>query len=198
MTEPRVRDLAIADCSDSLKAGLKGPRAAAWLGECGISVPAGANTWLPLPGGGLVARLGESEFLLDGAPSSDVISKVLGLLGNPPARVYPVLRQDMVIALIGPRINEVLLQTCSIDFTSLDNRTQLVLTSMVGVSIVAIPLQDDRTPTVKIWADPTFGPYLWRTLLGIVRELDGELAVRPAYLTTTEEAQWTRRQPTNS
>lgn len=159
--EGDVRELAIADVSCFVKAGLKGPRAAAWLAERGIAVPPRANTWC----GELIARLGETEFFLEG----DVAGKVAE---TPPPGVYAVLRQDTAIALSGSRINELLLQTCSVDFTAIHGDA-LVMTSMVGVPVLVIPQQRDGMPLMRIWADPTFGPYLWQTLLDIVRELGG-------------------------
>ena len=156
-SEGDVRSLAIADVSCFAKAGLKGPRAAAWLAERSIPVPSRANTWT----GDLIARLGETEFFLEG----DAAGKV----GDAASQgVYPVLRQDTAIALAGARVHEVLLETCSFNFAAIDPDA-LVMTSMVGVPVLVIAQQ----PLIRIWADPTFGPYLWQTLLGIVQELGG-------------------------
>jgi sarcosine oxidase, subunit gamma len=160
-SEGDVRDLAIADLSYFAKAGLKGPRAAGWLTERGIAVPPRANTWT----GDLIARLGESEFFLEG----DVARKVAEASSQ---GFYPVPRQDTAIALSGKRVNEVLLQICSVDFAALD-RDVLVMTSMADVVVLVIPQQRDGVPLTRIWADPTFGPYLWETLLEIVQELGG-------------------------
>lgn len=164
--EGDVRDLAIVDLSCFSKAGLKGPRAASWLAELGIPIPRCANSWT----GDLVARLGETEFFLEGDAAREIPE-------TPPQGVYPVLRQDVAIALAGTRISEVLLQTCSVDFSALDQEA-LVMTSMAGVPVLVIPQQRDGVPLTRIWADPTFGPYLWETLLGMVHELGG----RPAGL----------------
>ena len=160
-SEGDVRDLAIADVSCFAKTGLKGPRAAAWLAERGVPVPPRANTWC----GDLIARLGETEFFLEG----DAAGKVAETASQ---GVYPVLRQDTAIALTGTRINELLLQTCSVDFTAIHGDA-LVMTSMVGVPVLVIPQQREGMPLMRIWADPTFGPYLWQTLLEIVQELGG-------------------------
>jgi sarcosine oxidase subunit gamma len=160
-SEGDVRQLAIADVSCFDKAGLKGPRAAAWLAERGVPIPPRANSWT----GELIARLGETEFFLEGEAAGKLIETAS-------QGVYPVLRQDTAIALAGARINEVLLQTCSVDFTGVDGDA-LVMTSMVGVPVLVIPQQRESVPLMRIWADPTFGPYLWQTLLEIVQELGG-------------------------
>lgn len=160
-SEGDVRDLAIADVSCFAKTGLKGPRAAAWLAERGVPVPPRANTWT----GDLIARLGETEFFLEGNAACEVAENAQG--------VYPVLRQDTAIALAGRRVNEVLLETCSFNFAALDTQETLVMTSMVGVPVLVIPQRREGLPLTRIWADPTFGPYLWQTLLEIVHELGG-------------------------
>jgi hypothetical protein len=46
--------------------GCKGPGAAAWLESLGLPIPPAPNSWLPLDGGGLIARLGFTEFLIEG------------------------------------------------------------------------------------------------------------------------------------
>ena len=153
----------IKDLSGKAKAGLKGPNAAAWLASQGIAVPAQPNTWKQLDQG-LIGRLAETEFFIEDGPP---------LKQDWPAGVYPVPREDACFELSGNGIHEVLLQTCSIDFQSQSGGDRLFLTSMVGVPVLAIPQQRDGVPTVRIWADPTFGPYLWRTLSGIVEEIKG-------------------------
>lgn len=168
-SEGDVCDLAIVDLSCFAKAGLKGPRAAAWLAARGVAVPERPNTWT----GALIARLGETEFFLEG----DAAHEVARALDHAPQHVYPIPRQDVAIALAGARINEVMLQTCSVDFSAIEPQA-LVMTSMAGVPVLVIPQRRDAVPSLRIWADPTYGPYLWLTLLGIVQELGG----RPAGL----------------
>src|ERR1700675_2402124 len=58
----------LADLSALRRAGLKGPGAADWLQVHGVPVPSRPNAWSPLDGGGLVARLGRSEFLVEDGP----------------------------------------------------------------------------------------------------------------------------------
>jgi sarcosine oxidase subunit gamma len=66
------------------------------------------------------------------------------------------------------------LQTCNVNFAALDLGAQeLALTSMAGVSVLVIPQRAGSIPLYRIWCDPSYGPYLYRTLLGIVEELGG-------------------------
>jgi glycine cleavage system aminomethyltransferase T len=53
--------------------------------------------------------------------------------------VYPVLRQDAAL-IVGSRLDELLRQTCNVNFRPLDPAARpVVLTSMVGVGVTAIP-----------------------------------------------------------
>jgi sarcosine oxidase subunit gamma len=65
-------------------------------------------------------------------------------------------------------------QTCNIDFKAwtLSQRV-VVMTSMVGVSVLVLWYEQRGAPVFRIWCDGTFGPYLWETLLEIAREEGG-------------------------
>ncbi len=165
----------LADLSCLIRAGLKGPGAADWLAKQGLPVPPRPNSWGLLPGGGIIARLAETEFFLEDSLGGRSAADAARALGNGAAGIYPVLRQDVGLVLWGTRANDVLLQTCNVNFASIDpQRHELVLTSMIGVSVLVIPhAADGAVPMFRIWADPTFGPYVWETLLEIVAELGG-------------------------
>jgi sarcosine oxidase, subunit gamma len=158
-----ARRLGIADLSFLTRFGVKGAGAAAWLEGQGISIPNRPNSWTPLQEGGLVARLGVSEYLIE----SSIASKLAEACQNPPAKVYPVLRQDLAIALCGEAINELLLQTCNVNFQALPERS-VILTSIIGVTVIVIPGE-----IYRIWCDGTFGAYFWETLVAIAQELGG-------------------------
>jgi glycine cleavage system aminomethyltransferase T len=66
--------LQLADLSALRRTGLKGSAAVSWLQSRNVPVPSHANTWTSLDGGGLVARLGRSEFLLEDGPQGAVVS----------------------------------------------------------------------------------------------------------------------------
>ncbi len=88
--------------------------------------------------------------------------------------VYPVLRQDAALIVGGSRLDELLRQTCNVNFRPLDPASRpVVLTSMVGVGVTVIPEVRNGLPAARIWCDGTYGHYLWETLLGIAVELGG-------------------------
>lgn len=159
-----MSEIDITDASRTPRAGVKGPGAAAWLAGLGLPVPDAPNTWLPIEGG-LIARLGLTEFLVEGPGSAK--------LAAPPAHgVYPVLRQDTALLLAGERLNGLLLEICSVDFPGLDPTARpVVLTSMAGVGVVAIPDQAAGTPTMRLWCDSTWGAWFSDTLAEVAGEL---------------------------
>ncbi|OLP20379.1 hypothetical protein BST81_01225 [Leptolyngbya sp. 'hensonii'] len=163
--------LHLMDLSHLPRFGVKGPAAVAWLQSQGISVPDRPNSWKPLSDGGLVARLGLNEFLLEG---SAIAPQLAQACQPPPPRVYPVLRQDRAICLRGRAVQELLRQTCNVNFRALDLNTHpVILTTLIGVSVTVIPGEQAGLPFYRIWCDGTFGTYFWSTLAEITAELGG-------------------------
>jgi hypothetical protein len=71
-------------------------------------------------------------------------------------------------------------QTCSVDFAPLLERCgrdagPIILTSMIGVGVVAFVRRAGEGPVLTLWADPSFAHYFWTTLL----EVGGDLARQP-------------------
>lgn len=166
----------LTDVSCGMRTGLKGSGASTWLASRGIPVPGRHNSWRRTEAGSLIARLGETEFLLEDMQTPGVAVAVGHELGDAPGDVYPVLRQDVSLLLQGRHAGSVLLETCSLDFRELKaERGDLALTSMVGVSVLVMPV-GILPSAYRIWADPSFGPYLWDTLLEIVAAQGGAAA----------------------
>ncbi|PSB12620.1 methylglutamate dehydrogenase [filamentous cyanobacterium CCP1] len=175
---PRDQDnathLGITDLSFLTRFGVKGAGAADWLFSQGIPVGDRPNSWRPLSGGGMVARLGISEFLIEDSLHSSFAPHLAAACQTPPTKVYPVLRQDLAIGLCGNLLDDLLRQTCSVNFRALTlGDRPVVLTSMVGVSVTIIPGECSGLPCYRLWCDGTLGRYLWRTLLAIAVELGG-------------------------
>jgi sarcosine oxidase subunit gamma len=167
-------EIELADVSALQRTGLKGPGAGDWLRARGVPVPARPNAWAPLDGGGLVARLARSEFLVEDGPQGDSALTVHAGLRTAASGVYPVLRQDAALLVRGEYVHELFAQTCSIDFSTIAPPERTVtLTMMAGVAVTIIdtPLHD--TTCYRIWCDGTYGAYLWDTLLEIAAELGG-------------------------
>jgi sarcosine oxidase, subunit gamma len=163
------------DFSARVRFGCKGPEAAAWLARCGYTVPAQANQAELDRRGILVARLALSEFLIEAVDGgADEAAACAGelLLSAPPSGVYPVMRQDVVLGLSGAALHGLLRQICSVDFSSLLERAApdaapVVLTSMIGVGVIAWPRRIFGAPALTLWLDPSFGHYFCTTLLEV-------------------------------
>lgn len=170
----KLNAVALADLSFLSRFGLKGPAAEQWLERQKIVLPAKANSWTGLPGAGVIARLGRSEFFLEDGAVAGTVGAIRIALGTGASGVYPVIRQDAGFALAGMRVNELLVQTCNVNFeeTGADERIT-VMTQMIGVSVLAIRTNYKKTPCYRFWCDPTFAPYFWETLAEIAGELGG-------------------------
>jgi len=170
----------LRDVSARPRFGCKGPAAEPWLHELGLAVPQPANSWSCERGDILVARLATSEFLIESiAPEHARISEIAASLLDPGQRragLVPVLRQDLVLELMGRRANDLLLETCNVNFAPLARGAEagagpLVLTSMIGVGVTVIPRRASSDLTYTIWCDSSFGHYLHSTLAGIANDL---------------------------
>ncbi|MEM9448534.1 MAG: hypothetical protein AAGA75_08370 [Cyanobacteria bacterium P01_E01_bin.6] len=164
--------LAIADFSCLPQWGVKGSGAADWLAQHNIPVPETSNTWCNHANGGMVARLGMTEFAIQlgwdppALPSFPLIQEG--------ASAYPVERQYLAIALRGAALPTLLRQTCNVDFQALPITTHpVVMTMMIGVSVTVLPGEQNGSPFYQVWGDRSYGPYLWQTLVGIAEELGG-------------------------
>jgi sarcosine oxidase subunit gamma len=165
--------LGIADLSCLWRHGIKGPRSVEWLEAQNIAVPA-VNSWGALADGGLIARLGQTEFMLEDGLTGNTARHIQELLADRPDGIYPVLRQDAAFALTGAALQQLLRQTCSFNFMALDVATRpLVMTTMVGVPVTVLPQITPDGIRYRMWCDGTYGEYLWRTLLDIAHELGG-------------------------
>jgi sarcosine oxidase, subunit gamma len=170
----KLEAVALADLSFLPKFGLKGPAAAQWLESRDISLPAKANGWMVLPGAGVLARLGRNEFFLEDGTAADTVGAIRSALGTGLADAYPVIRQDAGFALAGARVNELLVQTCNVNFEEFGPEERIaVMTQMIGVSVLAIRTNYKKLPCYRIWCDPTFAPYFWETVSEIAGELGG-------------------------
>jgi sarcosine oxidase subunit gamma len=173
----------LRDVSARPRFGCKGPAAEAWLREVGLVVPQPPNSWCCERGEILVARLATSEFLVESlAPAHTRTIEIAAALLDPGQRragVVPVLRQDLVLELNGARANDLLLETCNVNFAPFardaeESAGRLVLTSMIGVGVIVVPRRAVGGPNYTIWCDPSFGHYLYSTLAGIADDLSHE------------------------
>jgi hypothetical protein len=167
------------------RAGCKGPGAQAWLASRGVTVPSGANRYEIDSSGVLSARLATSEFLLEAMadPADDAVRPVRQALefADCPKGVYPVLRQDCVMEISGPQTQPLLLQTCAVDLAPIVRQSSatagpVIMTSMIGVSVVLTCRQLPDGPRFTVWSDPSYSTYFRSQLFAIAADLANDVA----------------------
>lgn len=174
-----ARALEMRNLSGRRRFGCKGPAAESWLAAQGFGVAPGVNRWSIDSRGVLVARLTTSEFLVEStgedARAVEAARSSLFDMQRGPG-VYPVDRQDFALELAGPALEDFLLQTCSIHFAPLlraatADAGEVLLTSMIGVAVVAIVRAQGEAPRVTTWIDPSYAHYFESTLLEVAGDL---------------------------
>lgn len=156
----------LADNSHLARLGLKGPLAAAWLQERGMTIPDRANAWVSPAADELdiVVRLGTTEFFLEQAAPSEKLRTLAAELSKPIEGVYPVLREDRAFVLGGAAADEVLAQMCNVNFSALRYEHEAVMTMMIGVAVIVAPQGNAARRRYRIWCDPSYGDYLLSSL----------------------------------
>jgi sarcosine oxidase subunit gamma len=166
--------LALCDLSALPKVGVKGPGAEGFLRGQGIDVPAATYETGRLDDGGLLVRLGASDFFVESGLSGSVVPRLSAALGTPAPGVYRVERQDATLLLCGTRALEVLPQVCSIDFRAAPPR-RLILTRAAGVNCGVLPETANGVPVFRFWVDPSYAVSFWEMLAEIVADLGGRV-----------------------
>jgi sarcosine oxidase subunit alpha len=163
----------LCDLSASPRMTLKGPAAAEFLSTHGVPLPERIYDHLLLSDGGLIVRTGRSEFFIedswtqqaDAEPERGVVDRLRQALATPLAGLLPVWRQDVSLLISGSETLSLLAEVCSFNFREAGE--QFVMTQLAGVSCSILRRPFRGLPAYQLWADGTYGPYLWETLLGI-------------------------------
>ena len=170
----------LAEALPQRRVGVKGPRAAEALKQLGLAVPTRPNCWAPMrhqdreDSWNVVGRLGFTEFFVEERGEAAGVSALEQLTAGDFAGAYPVLREDLGLVLGGERVAEVLAQVCNVNFNALDiGQRPVVMTLMVGVSVLVLPQQQPDGAIYRIWCDPSFGTYLWESLEEVVQKMSG-------------------------
>jgi sarcosine oxidase subunit gamma len=173
-TAAAQRHLALRDLSALPKLGVKGAGAEAWLRSHGIDVPTATYDTRPIEGGGLIARLGATDFFLEGGASDTVLPHLSTELAQCPSQVYRVERQDATFVLEGVEAPKVLAQLCSIDFCSAPVG-RVCLTRVGGVNCAVLPQGSDAAPVFRLWVDYTWAVAFWEILAEVSGDLGGRI-----------------------
>jgi sarcosine oxidase, subunit alpha len=176
--------LGLCDVGSLSRVTVKGPSAGQFLSGQGIVVPDKIYQYRSLDDGGLLVRTGLSEFFIEDSWQGGTVARLREALSMHVAGVLPVWRQDVSLLLSGGDAVSLLAEVCSFNFG--DAGEQFVMTQLAGVSCSILRRQFDGLSAYQIWADGTYGPYLWETLLDIVREHGGDAVGVGCCLPATE------------
>lgn len=166
--------LAMCDLSCLRRTVVKGPGAAAYLSSAGWPVPERVLELLSTSDGGLVARTGAGEFLLEGSPADSRVAEWENLTASPAPGAYQVRRQDAIIALVGARAVDALRQLSAYEFRTDRPDGQVVTTRLGGVSCTVLMRTLNGHRVFQLSVEGTYGAYLWHLVAAVVRELDGK------------------------
>lgn len=167
----RARTLALCDVSALPRVTVKGPGAERWLREQGVEAPVAIYDAGRAGRADVILRTGGAEFLIeDDIGGATAVNLIAAGKGGKPG-VYCIPRQDASFLLTGTHANDVMLETCGVDFSGREPRA--VFSRVAGVSCAILPIAVNGIAAFQIWCDGSYGSYLWETLLEIVREKGG-------------------------
>jgi sarcosine oxidase, subunit alpha len=164
--------LALCDFSALDRVVVKGAACVEFLGRHEIVAPDRIYQPQSLAAGGLIVRTGSSEVFIEDSRQGGTLRRLRESLAAPVAGVLAIWRQDVSLLVSGSDALSLLSQVCSFNFR--DAGEQFVMTQIAGVSCSVLPRPEGGRSAYQIWADGTYGAYLWKTLLAIVRELGGD------------------------
>jgi len=172
----------ICDVSALARLVVKGPAAAEFLANSGFTVPSRIYEYDMFEDGGLCVRTGGAEFFVEDGWQGTRVERLQSALAPPRSGVLSVWRQDLSLVLMGGQAAALLAQVCSFDFAQAGE--QFVMTQIAGVSCSVLRRKLAGVFAWQLWADGTYGAYLWQTLLTIAREMGGD-AVETEWLADT-------------
>jgi len=167
-----LQTLALCDHSFTPQFSFKGPAAADWLAQQGLTVPSTIFAAQRLEHDDLLFRVGADEFLLQCGLHDELAERLRGPLDSELPGCHRLVRQDATFLVSGSQAVQVLAQTCGVDFQQ-SPQQKLVFTRVAGVSCSVLPDTHKDCPTFQITVDPSWSLALWESLVTIVEDLGG-------------------------
>ena len=156
--------------------GLRGSDAAIWLEEQAVDCPKDILSSTRTADGERVMRTDDDEFIVE-TDDGNRIAQLASQLPPQSPDLLQVPREEVTLCLSGPQAGAVLLQTCGIDFRTIRPQ-QIVFSRIAGVTCGILLEEDQGGTAYRMWADPSYEDYLWRTLAEIVTGLGGSTTAR--------------------
>lgn len=169
---------ALIDFSILPRIGFRGPQAENFLASKGYVLPAVPNQAIDQKGGGLIARLSASEFLLLGSLLDEGarVQREEAVWQQTDQACYMLPRQDTHawLALTGTYAEEVLSKLCGVDLRSGSFAPGAVAqTSVARLNTIIINTSSTALPCFYLLIDSPSACYFWLALLDAMKEFGG-------------------------
>lgn len=152
---------------------VRGGQAAKWLATHRLLIPDAFFRIHDLEADAFIVRTGSAEFILHDGPGG----ALRACLGEIPADLVTgtrvVARDDLEVALGGEGAEQLMSEFCALDLSRVEN--QFLLTRVAGVTVWLRVESRGTQRFYRIGCDPSYGEYLFETLLQGVRECGGDL-----------------------
>ena len=182
---PRVPETWLADLSPLTRVLVKGGDAAGWLAGRGLTVPDEWFVCRDLPDLGrdcFVARTGNAECLLHDGPEGGLAARLGPLPEGLEKGTRILARDDLEIALGGEHAATLMAEFCALDLSAADDA--LLYTRVAGVGVW---LRVEAGPVYRMGCEPSYGEFLFETLMHGVREMQGEVIGFSDFYTIRED-----------
>lgn len=152
---------------DLVQVGAKGPRLVEWAEQYALDLPARIYDTRPVGAGGVLARVGAGELILECRPADEVwarLNAALAAAGG--AGVYRVVQQAATLVVQGKAAAGILAQACAVDLAR-EPTGRMVYTQVAGVGCGVLP----GGAEYRLWVDYSLAAYLWEALAAIAADV---------------------------
>lgn len=178
----------LADLSPLARVLVKGGDAAAWLASRGLPVPEDWFVCRDLPELGddiFLARTGGAEYLLHDGPGNTLSERIGPLPEGLDGGTRVLARDDQEIALGGEHAAGLMAEFCALDLSAAGDALLYTRVAGVGVWLRVEPAHGG--PVYRMGCEPSYGEFLFETLMHGVRELQGEVIGFSDFYTIRED-----------
>ncbi|OOG26416.1 hypothetical protein B1C78_04935 [Thioalkalivibrio denitrificans] len=175
----------VADLSPLTRVLVKGGDAAGWLAARGLPVP---EDWFvcrdlaELGDDVFMARTGSGEFLLHDGPGGALAERLGPLPEGLENGTRVLARDDQEVALGGEHAAMLMAEFCALDLSTTGDA--LLYTRVAGVGVW---LRVEAGPVYRMGCEPSYGEFLFETLMHGVREMQGEVIGFSDFYTIRED-----------
>ncbi|MEJ2451982.1 MAG: hypothetical protein P8047_15200 [Gammaproteobacteria bacterium] len=152
---------------------VRGGQASAWLEQHAIDSPEACFRVSDLGEDGFVVRTGVAEYFLHDGPGECLHGRLGELPGGLIQGTRVVARDDLEVVLGGEYAADLMCEFCALDLGAVEN--DFLLTRVAGIAAWLRVEAVGEQRYYRIGCDPSYGEYLFETLLDAVHECGGGL-----------------------